>query len=76
MNQQWVKTIKDKGLCELVRILDELHNKTKNTMITVTHDMRCAKALCDRAILISDGVVQEEGSKELVCKYFKKEDLK
>ncbi len=59
-----------KGLCELVKILDELHDKSRNTMITITHDMRCAEALCDRAILIADGVIQEQGSKELVHKYF------
>lgn len=55
------------GLCKLVEILDMLHDKTKNS---VTHDMRCAEALCDRAILISDGVVQKEGGKELARKYF------
>lgn len=58
------------GLCKLVEILDMLHDKTKNTLVTVTHDMRCAEALCDRAILISDGVVKEEGGKELAHKYF------
>lgn len=58
------------GLCKLVEILDMLHDKTKNTMITVTHDMRCAEALCDRAILISDGIVKEYGGKELAHKYF------
>lgn len=58
------------GLCKLVEILDMLHDKTKNTMITVTHDMRCAEALCDRAILISDGIVKEDGGKELAHKYF------
>lgn len=58
------------GLCKLVDILDMLHDKTKNTMITVTHDMRCAEALCDRALLISDGIVKEYGGKELARKYF------
>ena len=59
-----------KGLCELVKILDELHDKSGNTMITITHDMRCAEALCDRAVLIADGVVKEEGGKELAHNYF------
>ena len=44
-----------KGLCELVKILDILHDKCGNTMITVTHDMRCAEALCDRAVFIGEG---------------------
>lgn len=59
-----------KGLCELVKILDELHDKSGNTMITITHDMRCAEALCDRAVIIADGVVAEQGGKELAHKYF------
>lgn len=59
-----------KGLCDLVKILDALHDKSGNTMITITHDMRCAEALCDRAVLIADGKVKEQGGKELAHKYF------
>lgn len=59
-----------KGLCELVKILDELHDKSGNTMITITHDMRCAEALCDRAVLIANGIVKEQGGKQLAHKYF------
>lgn len=59
-----------KGLCELVKILDELHDKSGNTMITITHDMRCAEALCDRAVMVADGVVKAQGGKELAHKYF------
>ena len=39
-------------------------------MITVTHDLRCAAALCDRAALIEGGVVAKVGGKELVDDYF------
>ncbi len=59
------------GLCELVSILNELHNKSGNTMITITHDMRCAEALCDRAILIENGVIKNQGDKSFVKKYFR-----
>ncbi|MGN1103570.1 MAG: ABC transporter ATP-binding protein [Candidatus Coproplasma sp.] len=59
-----------KGLCRLIEILNALHDRTGNTMITVTHDMRCAEALCDRAVLIEGGVVKEQGGKELARKYF------
>lgn len=59
-----------KGLCELVKILNELHDRSGNTMVTITHDMRCAEALCDRAILIADGAVKAQGGKELVREYF------
>ena len=58
------------GLCQMVEILNKLHEQTGNTMITITHDVRCAEALCDRAYLIADGVVQKSGGKELVREYF------
>lgn len=58
------------GLREMVQILNDLHTQTGSTMITVTHDMRCAEALCDHAILIENGMVAEEGGKELAHRYF------
>lgn len=58
------------GLCALVEILNKLHMQSGNTMITITHDVRCAEALCDQAYLIADGVVQRSGGKELVREYF------
>ena len=58
------------GLCQMVEILNKLHEQTGNTMITITHDVRCAEALCDRAYLIADGAVKKSGGKELVREYF------
>ena len=58
------------GLCAMVEILNKLHKETGNTMITITHDVRCAEALCDRAYLIENGVVAKKGGKELVRDYF------
>lgn len=58
------------GLSEMVHILNELHLKSGNTMITITHDMRCAEALCDHAVCIESGVVANEGGKELAHNYF------
>ena len=58
------------GLCALVEILNKLHMQSGNTMVTITHDVRCAEALCDRAYLIEDGVVARQGGKELVRLYF------
>ena len=51
------------GLREMLHILNRLHEQSENTMITITHDMRCAEALCDHAVLISDGVVAERRRK-------------
>ena len=58
------------GLCALVEILNKLHMQSGNTMITITHDVRCAEALCDRAYLIEGGVVAARGGKALVREYF------
>ncbi|MGN0805897.1 MAG: ABC transporter ATP-binding protein [Candidatus Coproplasma sp.] len=65
-----------KGLCRLIEILNDLHDRTGNTMITVTHDMRCAEALCDRAVLIKDGVIANQGGKDLAHEYFYGEERK
>ena len=46
-----------KWLKSMVDILNRIHEETDNTMITVTHDVRCASALCDRAYVIKDGVI-------------------
>jgi energy-coupling factor transport system ATP-binding protein len=59
-----------KGLCELVQILNTLHTQTGNTMITITHDRRCAPALCDKAIVIKNGKVKEQGDNHLAERYF------
>lgn len=63
-----------KGLCELADILNELHGETGNTMITVTHDRRCVRALCDRAVLVSGGTILEEGGEELAERYFSEQN--
>lgn len=44
------------GLCSLTDILNKIHEETKNTMISVTHDKRCINALCDHKIFIENGV--------------------
>ena len=61
------------GLCQMVEILNKLHEQTGNTMITITHDVRCAEALCDQAYLIADGALKKSGGKELVWEYFTKQ---
>lgn len=58
------------GLSSMVRVLNQLHTQSGNTMITITHDMRCAEALCDHAVLIENGVIAKEGGKELAHSYF------
>ncbi len=59
-----------KGLCKMVEVLNRIHEETHNTMITVTHDKRCAAALCDYAVWIKDGKVRKVGKKELIDDFF------
>lgn len=58
------------SLKRLVEILNKIHEETSNTMITITHDKRCAEALCDRALLLKKGDTLIEGDKSLVKDYF------
>ena len=58
------------GLKSLVDILNSEHIDSGNTMITVTHDVRCAKALCDIAVVIKDGKVASIGGKDKVDEFF------
>ena len=58
------------GLKRMTDILNAIHKETGNTMITVTHDKRCAPALCDKAFLIKNGTIVKSGGKEFVKQYF------
>lgn len=58
------------GLKSLVEIINQWHSKTGSTVITVSHDIRCAEALCDTAIVIQDGIVSSQGGKEIIKDYF------
>lgn len=58
------------GLLSLTDILNDLHGKSGNSMITVTHDIRCAEALCDKAIIIKDGAAHKIGGKDIAREYF------
>lgn len=58
------------GLQRLTSVLTEIHRRDNNTMITVTHDMRPAQALCDRAVFMEAGKIERTGGREDVKKYF------
>ena len=40
--------------------------RTGSTIVTVTHDRRCASALCDRAAWLKDGRIKTTGGPELI----------
>ena len=57
------------GLRKMTDLLNRIHTETGNTMIAVTHDKRCAEALCDRSVILEDGRVSQTGGKELANKF-------
>ena len=58
------------GLRQLVEVLNAVHREQGNTMVTITHDFRCAAALCDRALWLENGGILRQGGKELVEQFF------
>ncbi len=60
------------GLKKLVEIINKIHQETKCTIITITHDVRCAEALCDKAVIMEAGEIKEVGDKSLVNNYLLK----
>ena len=54
------------GLRTLLQALNLLHTRTGSTIVTVTHDRRCAGALCDRAAWLKDGRIEKTGGPELI----------
>ena len=46
--------------------------KNNRTVVLVTHDMGAVRQYCDRAIMIEDGVIQEEGSPEDIAQAYQK----
>ena len=57
-------------LHKLINNLNEIHLETGNTMITITHDVRCAASLCDEAIWIENHHIKRIGDKGLIEEYF------
>lgn len=60
------------NLKRLTELVNKIHEETGNTVMTVTHDARCADALCDRAAVVSGGRITETGGKEVAAKFFGK----
>jgi energy-coupling factor transport system ATP-binding protein len=58
------------GLKNILEQLYDIHEKTNNTMITITHDFRCAKAFADRILWMKEGRIYKDGGSELADEYF------
>ncbi|MEM2024826.1 MAG: dipeptide/oligopeptide/nickel ABC transporter ATP-binding protein [Desulfurococcaceae archaeon] len=47
---------------QIINLLNDIYSRLRITMITVTHDLAVAQYLADRAILIKNGVIVEDGA--------------
>ncbi len=46
----------------IIDVLKELNEKTGTSILFISHDLSVIKALCDRVVVMKDGLVVEEGS--------------
>ena len=49
---------------QIIRLLSDINNKKKNSMIFITHDLNLARKLCDRIAVMKDGTIVENGTSE------------
>ncbi len=53
---------------EISELILSMQKKYKTTSIIITHDMACAKLTGDRIVILKDGVIEAEGSYEILEK--------
>lgn len=53
---------------EISELILSMQKKYKTTSIIITHDMACAKLTGDRIVILKDGVIEAEGSYEVLEK--------
>ena len=58
------------NLLNMINIINEFRNKYKTTIITISHDIRCANSLCDKCIILDDEL--KIGNKELIDEFFRR----
>ena len=58
------------NLLNMINIINEFRNKYKTTIITISHDIRCANSLCDKCIILDNKL--KIGNKELIDEFFRR----
>lgn len=61
------------GRREMMDLFKEIHEKTNKTIILITHDMDLVSEYAKRVIVLSDGLITFDGTKE---ELFEREDFK
>ena len=47
---------------KIIDVLKELNKKIKTSILFISHDLSVVRALCDRVVVMKDGLVMEQGS--------------
>lgn len=59
------------NLKRIVDTVNRIHEENKTTVITVTHDIRCASAMCDKVLIMDRGKIIKQGNHHLATEYLK-----
>lgn len=51
---------------QIIALLKEINEKQQNAMLFITHDLNLAKRLCNRIVVMKDGVIVEQGETKRV----------
>ena len=61
------------NLERIVSAVNKLNRENGCTVVTVTHDRRCAAAMADRALIMGNGKIAEHGDRNLAESYLNKQ---
>lgn len=61
------------NLERIVSAVNKLNRENGCTVVTVTHDRRCAAAMADRALIMGNGKIAEHGDRNLADSYLNKQ---
>ncbi len=53
---------------QIIRLLKEINEQQKNAMLFITHDLNLARRICNRIVVMNNGVIVEQGATEDIFK--------
>ncbi len=58
------------SLLEIIEILNKYHERSEATIVSITHDFRCASLLANKVIWLENGKIKRYGDSRLIAEYF------
>ena len=62
-----------KNLCKTVETVNKINKNLGTSIVTVTHDKRCAGALADRVLIMENGKISRQGDYHLANEFLDKQ---